>query len=166
MQASTSPRRQAPELPAAAAAQDCSVLRSLAVVGDFWTLGVLRCAAFGIRRFGGMQRELGVATNVLSNRLARLVAGGVFERVPSPGRSGRHDYVLTDRGRELVPIILALKAWGDRHEQPDGPLTDVRHRDCGGDVVVGLRCTRCGDSPPETDVEVVARAGRDAATAL
>jgi DNA-binding HxlR family transcriptional regulator len=153
MQATT-PRRLA--APGSAAAEDCSVLRTLAVVGDFWTLGVLRCAVFGLRRFGDIQRELGVATNVLANRLARLVDAGVLDRVPSPGRAGRHDYLLTAKGRELTPVVLALKAWGDRHEQPDGPVTAVRHRDCGGDVVVRPRCARCDAAPDEAGLEAVA----------
>jgi DNA-binding HxlR family transcriptional regulator len=154
MQVNAEPRRLAPEV---APASDCSVLGTLAVVGDFWSLGVIRCAAFGLRRFGDIQQALGVATNVLSNRLAWLVDAGVLDRVASPGRRGRHDYVLSAKGRELVPVILVLKAWGDRHVQPDGALTDVRHRDCGGAVAVAPRCAACGKTPGAHELEVVAR---------
>lgn len=98
-----------------AAARDCSVMRTLDVVGDFWTLGVLRCAALGDHRFGDMQRELGVASNVLADRLERLVAAGVLERVRYSDRPPRHEYVLTAKGADLVPVLRALRAWGDAH---------------------------------------------------
>ena len=101
--------------PSAAQASDCSVLGTLALVGDFWTLGILRCVMLDMRRYGEIQRELGIATNVLSDRLARLVDAGILERVAAPGKPRHHEYRLTAAGADLKPVILALKAWGDRH---------------------------------------------------
>ncbi len=94
---------------------------TLSVVGDFWTLAVIRSAAFGLRRFGQYQAELGIATNVLTDRLQRLVAHGILNRVLYQERPPRFDYVLSDSGAELVPMVLALKTWGDRHLQAAGP---------------------------------------------
>lgn len=152
-----SPRFAAPAVPPSASpgARSCSVLAALEVLGDFWTLSLLRCAVFGERRFGGFQRELGISTNVLTDRLAGLVRAGVLVRVAYQQQPVRHEYVLTDMGRELVPIVLALKDWGDRHLQPEGPYTDVRHADCGGHVEVAASCHRCGESVPLSHLETL-----------
>ena len=101
--------------PSAAQTSECSVLGTLALVGDFWTLGILRCLMLDMHRYGEIQRELGVATNVLSDRLARLVDAGILERIASPERPRHHEYQLTAAGADLRPAILALKAWGDQH---------------------------------------------------
>ena len=106
--------------PSAVQTSDCSVLGTLALVGDFWTLGVLRCVMLDMRRYGEIQRELGVATNVLSDRLTRLVAAGILERVAAPQKPRHHEYHLTAAGADLKPVILALKAWGDRHLDKSG----------------------------------------------
>lgn len=95
------------------AARDCSVLAALAVVGDFWTLAILRCVFLGRTRFSQIHDELGVATNVLTDRLRRLTENDVLEKRAYQQRPVRHEYVLTDRGRELAPILLTLKEWGD-----------------------------------------------------
>lgn len=150
----TGPRALPPT--AAPGAQRCSVLATLSVVGDFWTLGVLRCAVFGIRRFGAFAAELGVATNVLSNRLDRLVDAGILQRVPYQQRPERHEYVLTDAGRELVPVVLALKQWGDRHLQTEGAWTMLRHRGCEHGLELVPRCPDCAAAPPDTERELVA----------
>src|SRR5579863_1442459 len=128
----------------APAADRCSVLKTLAVVGDYWSLGVLRCATFGIRRFGALQAELGVASNVLSNRLASLVEAGILARVPYQQNPPRYEYLLTDAGHELGPVILALKNWGDRHLQEAGPWTMIHHRGCQSPLEVVARCPSCG----------------------
>ena len=131
------------------------MLGAVTVLGDFWTLGILRSAVFGERRYGGFQRELGLATNVLAERLARLVDVGVLARVPYQERPVRHEYVLTEMGAELVPLVLALKAWGDRYLQPDGPYTEVRHAGCGGRVEVVARCAECGGRVAAAETETV-----------
>ncbi len=91
------------------------MLGTLALIGDFWTLGILRCLMIGMHRYGEIQRDLGVATNVLSDRLSRLVDAGILDRVRYQDNPPRHEYRLTSAGEELRPAILALKEWGDRH---------------------------------------------------
>jgi DNA-binding HxlR family transcriptional regulator len=134
-------------------ARACSVLGALSVLGDFWTLSLLRCAVYGERRFGGFQRELGIASNVLSDRLARLVHAGVLDRVAYQENPTRYEYALTDTGRELVPIVVALKDWGDQHLQPDGPYTEIRHASCGGHVRAAATCLECGQPVALGDLE-------------
>lgn len=140
---------------ASAGAERCSILGTLTIVGDFWTLSVLRCAVYGMRRFGEYERELGIATNVLTDRLGRLVEADVLERVAYQTAPPRHEYLLTEAGRELAPIVLALKGWGDRHLQDDGPWTSVRHRGCEAPVEVAARCRDCGAAPALDDLETV-----------
>lgn len=163
MSVSSSPRRVAASPPARAAAGDCSVLRTLELLGDYWTLGVVRCATFGLRRFGEFEHELGIASNVLANRLDRLVAADVLRRVPYSDRPLRREYVLTDSGRELAPVVLALKTWGDRHVRPDAPATRIRHATCPSPVEVVVRCPDCGTlpGPGELTVDVLGDAAPD-----
>jgi DNA-binding HxlR family transcriptional regulator len=121
----------------------CSIARTLALVGDRWTLLVLRDVANGVRRFDDLARHLGIARNVLAGRLARLVQAGLVERTAyrEPGERERQQYRLSEPGRELMPVLLAFMAWGDRHlAGPEGPPAVVRHADCGALVKVGLTC--------------------------
>lgn len=123
----------------------CAVLRTLSVLGDMWTLGILRSVFYGHRRYGEMQKELGIATNVLADRLEGLVGNGILERVPYQERPLRHEYVLTEKGADLAPAILALREWGRRHLDWTEPLAAIPHADCGGAVSVMLACDRCGE---------------------
>lgn len=126
--------------------QVCSIARALEVVGERWTLLILRDAVLGIERFDDFQSSLGIATNVLTNRLKLLCDEQVLERVPDGERPGRPKYVLTAKGRELAPALLALMKWGDRHyPEPGGPPRLTLHAGCGGSVGADLRCDRCGD---------------------
>ena len=121
----------------------CSIARTLALVGDRWTLLVLRDVVNGVGRFDELAGHLGIARNILSGRLARLEQAGLVERTPyqEPGARERHAYRLTGPGRELVPILMAFMAWGDRHlAGPEGPPAVVRHADCGAPVRVSLTC--------------------------
>jgi DNA-binding HxlR family transcriptional regulator len=121
----------------------CSVARTAAVVGDGWTVLVLRDLFNGIHRFDELAAHLGVARNVLTRRLATLIDEGVVVRVPyqEPGRRERHEYRLTEAGRDLLPVMLALLAWGDTHRAgADGPPMTVEHRGCGAPVHVEVRC--------------------------
>jgi DNA-binding HxlR family transcriptional regulator len=123
--------------------EDCSIARTMAVVGRPWTILVLRDLFNGVRRFDDLATHLGVARNVLTRRLAELVEHGLVERVEyrEPGRRTRHEYRLTAEGRDLRPVLLALMAYGDRHlAGPDGPPVRLRHRDCGGAVGVRVEC--------------------------
>jgi DNA-binding HxlR family transcriptional regulator len=124
-------------------ADNCSVARTLQVVGERWTMLVLREAFYGVRRFDDIQRGTGAPRNVLTERLKTLVHHGLLERVPyqEPGVRRRFEYVLTGRGRELLPALVALMQWGDRHlADPDGPPVVLRHRDCGALVHAVLAC--------------------------
>jgi len=124
--------------------QTCSVARALETVGERWTLLIVRDALLGIRRFEDFQRDLGIARNVLTDRLNRLVEMGVLERRAYSEKPLRHEYRLTDKGRDLFPVVHALATWGDAHDAPDGPPMLFTHRDCGGRLDDRRRCTRCG----------------------
>jgi DNA-binding HxlR family transcriptional regulator len=135
--------------------QVCSIARSLEVLGERWTLLIVRDALLGIRRFDDFQHSLGVARNVLTDRLGRLVEAGILERVPYQERPLRHEYRLSPMGRELVVPVIGLMHWGDRHlAGSDGPPRLTRHRDCGGTVQATLTCTACERPirPGELDV--------------
>lgn len=150
-------------LPREYATQNCSIARTLEVVGDRWTMLILRDAFLGVRRFEDFRSRLGIARNVLSSRLGRLVDDGVLRRAAYAQAPPRHEYLLTDKGRDLWPVLMTLLAWGDRHAAPDGPPRLVVHRDCGGTVGASLRCERCGADVGPDDVRAVAGPGAAAA---
>ena len=132
--------------------QVCSVAGALEVVGERWTLLILRDAFLGVRRFDDFQRSLGAARNVLQTRLERLVDEGILERRRYQERPPRHEYRLTEKGVDLWPVIVALMQWGDRHVYPDGPPVVIEHRDCGGAVDAHRSCRRCGEALEARDV--------------
>lgn len=113
----------------------CSVARALDLVGERWSLLVLREVALGVRRFEDVRGATGAPRAVLASRLARLVDAGVLERRPYAvaGARTRHEYALTAAGRELQVVLTALRQWGDAHlAGPEGPPARVVHRGCGG----------------------------------
>ena len=120
----------------------CSVAGTLGVVGEKWSLLVLREAFFGVRRFADSQRILGAPKAVLSDRLATLVAQGILDRVPyqSEGERQRHEYRLTAKGRDLYPTLVALMQWGDTYLADGPPPLELQHRDCGAAVHLALTC--------------------------
>jgi DNA-binding HxlR family transcriptional regulator len=135
--------------------QVCSIARSLEIVGERWTLLILRDAVLGLTRFEEFQESLGIASNVLTNRLKLLCDEGVLERVPDPERPGRPKYALTDKGRELGPALILLMKWGDRHyPEPNGPPRLTLHRGCGGSFGPDLRCDRCGSPPGPGEIDL------------
>jgi DNA-binding HxlR family transcriptional regulator len=128
---------------AAFSAENCSAARTLALVGEKWTLLLLREAYYGTRRFTDFQARLGLARNLLTARLQTLVDGGLLTRVPyrEPGTRTRHEYRLTDAGRELFPVLVALLQWGDTHlADVGGPAAVLQHRDCGQPVHAVVEC--------------------------
>lgn len=135
--------------------QNCSVARALELVGERWTLLILRDAFGGVRRFEDFQRSLGIARNVLQARLERLRAEGILERRRYLERPKRFEYRLTDEGLDLWPVMVTLLKWGDRHRAPDGPPTVLEHRDCGGETDAYLHCSRCGRRLTARDVRMV-----------
>jgi DNA-binding HxlR family transcriptional regulator len=135
--------------------QVCSIARSLEVVGERWTLLILRDAVLGLTRFEDFQESLGIASNVLTNRLKLLCDEGVLERVPDPERPGRPKYVVTDKGRELAPALIVLMKWGDRYyPTPSGPPRLTVHAGCGGSFGSDLRCDRCGRPASPGEIEL------------
>jgi DNA-binding HxlR family transcriptional regulator len=125
---------------------NCSIGRTLDIVGSAWVLLVLREVFRGLHRFDDLQRHLDISPAVLSRRLDALVADGLLERLRyrEPGQRARYEYRLTEAGTELFPVLAALKAWGDQHlADPAGPATVHRHRGCGAEVAAVLRC-ECG----------------------
>jgi DNA-binding HxlR family transcriptional regulator len=140
--------------------QRCSVARTLELVGERWTLLIVRDAFLGVRRFGDFAERLGVARNVLQDRLERLVEAGVLAKVPYQERPLRHEYRLTDMGRDLWPSIVALLQFGDKHLASEaGPPMLLLHRDCGGELDDRRICTQCGAALELRDVETVAGPG-------
>ena len=132
--------------------ESCSVAATLSVVGDPWTLLILRDAFSGVRRFDDWQQRLGVARNVLAARLKTLVAHGVLETRLYSEHPPRKDYVLTPKGRDLMPVLLTLKAWGDRHVYgQDCEPVDFVH-DCGAVLSPAVVCEACGETVKGTDL--------------
>lgn len=122
---------------------NCSVGRAMEVLGERWTLLVLREAFYGVRRFSDFERAIGCAKNLLSDRLAKLVGHGVLRRdaYRDDGKRERFEYRLTEKGLELFPILIALMQWGDRWlADPKGPPVEIVHRECGARVHAELRC--------------------------
>lgn len=131
----------------------CSVARATSVVGDRWTLLVLRDCFMSVRRFEDFERRLGIARPVLSQRLKKLVAEGVLDRVRYEERPARYEYRLTAKGRDLYPVIRTLTAWGDKYLMDDtGPPVVTRHRACGHLVTPELTCPDCGEPVHATDM--------------
>ena len=141
------------------AEEDCSLSRTLAVIGDRWTLLILRDAFLRVKRFEEFEKSLKIARRVLSERLARLVEEGILSRVPYQERPTRYEYRLTEKGLELHPAILSLVHWGDKHYAGrKGPPVIHTHLKCGHEFRAVLTCSECGE--PVTAREVSARTNR------
>ena len=125
---------------------NCSIAQPLAFLGERWALLVVRDVSIGRRRFDEIQDSLGIATNVLSQRLATLVEEGVLERRRYSEHPERFEYRLTEKGRELVPVLLALLRWGDRWTAgPDGPPLETVHTECDHAFHTVPTCSHCGE---------------------
>src|SRR5262245_5345930 len=122
--------------------QSCALARALEILGERWTLLIVRDAFHGLTRYDEFLRSLGLATNVLTTRLQKLVENGVLERTGPRG-----SYHLTQKGRDLFPVVLSLMAWADRYEPgPEGPEVLVLHTGCDHEAGAALRCEHC-DAP-------------------
>jgi DNA-binding HxlR family transcriptional regulator len=122
---------------------DCSVARTLEVIGDRWSLLILRDAFYGVRRFEDFIADLGIARNVLADRLGKLVDRGLFVRDQYEDRPPRFEYQLTEKGRDLLPVLLAMMRWGDRWEAEAGPPVRMTHRVCGHVTEPTVVCDHC-----------------------
>jgi DNA-binding HxlR family transcriptional regulator len=136
----------------------CSVARALSIVGDRWSLLVLRDAFLGLRRFEDFQRDLGTTRHRLADRLKKLVAHGILERVGYQRHPPRFEYRLTEKGRDLYPVIVSLTRWGDRWMAGTaGPPIELVHKSCGRTTMPTLACAECGEKVGARDM--IARAG-------
>lgn len=121
----------------------CSIAATLDIIGDRWSLLILRDIFRGGHRFSEIQADLGIARNLLSDRLSGLVEHGLLERVPYQERPVRYDYRLTPKGADLSPALIALMGWGDRWYATDGAPTVLVHESCGQPLEQAVRCPRC-----------------------
>ncbi len=131
----------------------CSIARSLEVIGEWWTMLVVREAFNGVRRFDDFQGRLGIARNVLATRLQGLVDHGILERRLYQERPERFEYRLTDKGRDLYPVLISIMRWGDKYTTNEaGPPVRLTH-ECGHDPEAMLACSTCGKQIVPWDVK-------------
>jgi DNA-binding HxlR family transcriptional regulator len=131
----------------------CSAARALELVGERWSLLIIRNALFaGATRFNDFRR-LGIATNILKSRLDGFVDAGIMQRRTYSRNPEHYDYLLTDRGRDLAPVIVALTEWGDRWAAPDGPPVLYAHSVCGGRISQQTTCADCGQVHDPAEVQ-------------
>lgn len=126
---------------------NCSIAQTLELVGEWWTLLIIRDVFLGIRRFDDFVERLGISRNVLTDRLDKLVDAEILERRPYDTGRGRYDYVLTERGRALWPVLTALRQWGDEWLLGEGnePIV-LRHVTCGQLTQAVATCHECGEA--------------------
>src|ERR1700761_6361735 len=124
---------------------NCSVAQCLEVVGEWWSMLIVRDAFLGVRRFDDFQARLGISRNVLTQRLQHLVGSGVLDKVPYQDHPPRHEYRLTDKGRDLWPVLTAMRQWGDHPAAPNGPPLQTVHSGCGSIAEAVAVCSECGE---------------------
>jgi DNA-binding HxlR family transcriptional regulator len=145
--------------------QNCSVARSLEAVGERWTLLIVRELLRRPHRFAELERNLGIAKNILTNRLDKLVNLEIIEKVPYADTRDWNDYQLTRKGMHLFPVINALMAWGDRYLAPNGPPIIMEH-ECGHAAGHKMVCAYCGDDITGRSIHPVAGPGATDTTPL
>jgi len=134
---------------------NCSVAQCLEIVGEWWSMLIVRDAFMGVRRFDDFQRDLGISRNILNQRLGRLVDAGVLTKVPYCERPRRYEYRLTEKGRDLWPVLTAIRQWGDTYYAPDGPPVELVHKRCGEVSTAVLHCSACDEPVGAGDMTVV-----------
>lgn len=131
----------------------CSIARTLSVIGDRWTMLVLRDAFLRIRKFDDFQKDLGISRQRLSDRLKKMVEEGVMEKVEYQINPSRYEYRLTQKGVDLYPIIVSMVTWGDKYmDNGDGAPIVYKHKACGNYFTAEIMCSECGDSVDPRDV--------------
>ncbi|MBL7497629.1 helix-turn-helix transcriptional regulator [Frankia sp. CNm7] len=142
----------------------CSVAQCLEIVGEWWSMLIVRDAFFGVSRFDAFQQRLGISRNVLNQRLNKLVESGILMKVPYSEHPPRHDYRLTEKGRDLWPVLNSMRQWGDKHAAPEGPPVLIRHEGCGQIVTAVLTCSACGAPLGPREVRAVPGPGAPASS--
>jgi DNA-binding HxlR family transcriptional regulator len=136
--------------------ENCSAARALELVGERWSLLIIRNAVFaGMTRFSQFERRLGIAPNILAKRLDGFVSDGLMQLRATGEVAGAHEYVLTQQGRELGLVVMALTEWGDRWAAPQGPPILFEHDGCGGSVHLSTNCAGCGQAPAAAQIVAV-----------
>ncbi|MGB0572493.1 MAG: winged helix-turn-helix transcriptional regulator [Alphaproteobacteria bacterium] len=135
------------------ATQICTCARTIELLGNEWTLMVLRELFLGSRRFDEMQSQTGASPHTLSQRLKRLEREGILRRETYSTRPPRHEYRLTAKGRDLWPVIIAMKNWGDCWFEEGGTPVEIRHKGCGAKVAPRMTCPDCGERMHAHDAE-------------
>ncbi|MFD0360742.1 winged helix-turn-helix transcriptional regulator [Nocardia sp. GCM10030253] len=134
---------------------NCSIAQCLEVVGEWWTLLIVRDALMGVTRFDDFRERLGIARNVLTQRLEHLVAHDIMVKVPYQENPIRYDYRLTPKGRSLWLVLTAMRQWGDEWAAPDGPPVQSLHKTCGHLTVLAPVCSECGERVHGRDLRPV-----------
>jgi DNA-binding HxlR family transcriptional regulator len=136
----------------------CPIARALAIVGDRWTMLIMRELFLGVRRFEEFQAQIGMSSHLLASRLKRLERDGIVVRRKYNDRPQRHEYRLTEKGLDLYPVLLSLKLWGEKwagFEGGEKPALEITHRDCGHEIGVSLVCGACAIPFGPRDASVV-----------
>lgn len=136
---------------ASLAAQPCPIARTLDIVGEWWTLLIVRDALLGARRFDDF-KVTGIADNVLSARLKKLTEAGILKRRRYQTHPDRYEYLLTEKGHALAPVVLALRSWGKRFTK-GADTSHIIHKTCGGNVELGFHCSECGRELERSEIE-------------
>jgi DNA-binding HxlR family transcriptional regulator len=133
----------------------CSLAQCLEIVGEWWSLLIVRDALLGVTRFDEFQRRLGISRSILTQRLTTLVDAGVLSKHPYSEHPPRYAYQLTDKGRDLWPVITTMRQWGDKYAAPDGRPLELVHKNCGEITTAVLTCSACGEPLGPRDVRSV-----------
>jgi DNA-binding HxlR family transcriptional regulator len=142
------------------ASMHCSLARSLEMIGDWWSPLILRDLSYGPLRFEELAEDLGISRTLLTTRLHALMESGIVLRVAYQNHPPRYDYDLSEAGRQLVPVLMALTAWGDRWTAPEGgPPVAYRHRNCQETVTPTVSCPSCREPMTMDDVDVIPGSG-------
>lgn len=141
---------------------DCSVAQCLEVIGEWWSMLIVRDCFMGVTRFEDFQRRLGISRNILKERLSSLVETGVLVRVAYSEHPPRYDYKLTEKGRDLWPVLTAMRQWGDQYAAPQGAPIELVHNSCGQTTHAEVVCAWCGEKLTAYNVHATPGPGRDA----
>lgn len=135
--------------------QPCSLARALSILGDRWTMVILRDCFLGVRRFDDFEKRIGVTRHVLADRLKKLVESGVLYKSPYQQKPLREEYRLTEMGMELHPVIMGMAHWGDKHlsDERGPPLVHI-HKQCGQEMQPVTTCSCCGEAVTARDITV------------